>query len=287
MRNWLRNAWMSSEPCRFVLAMCASVTLAGCVLPLAPDEETPFNSEDLAFIVPNKTTREEISVYFNGLERPVKRLSEPDDQMDIYYAQYKAGGFSVDDFFDLAYYPTLHDYFAVFHYDTDGRVVDFAISNSNADDLKDCQTTGLCMRKYHLVMRADYADDRRAKKFETSSNTCSLYVYANTGFAEYIKLFRLDEGRKEYLHKDDYLLISTEAGKHTAWTNKSNRESLTWHFEFECLAGEVVFLDASNTGATLFKMEKPSLTIVSKTVGQQQIRQRHLALATYLYRLKI
>jgi len=275
-------------------AVATGSMVAGCILPIPPDKEPPFDVADLEFVVPGETDREDIEACFTGLSKDVELISHPDDPVAIYHGIYFGGGlvfcggngyvFGCD---EIGFGAT--DYIATFQIDIDDKVVGYELIKHD-DGEQICGNFGVCVDNRYIIVAGSKTEDTRAKEFFAPGDGCSVYVYVGdnpTDFQFKDWFFSLDSSRPRSLTAEGFSHLMTKVGSHTLSVGHryvKTSKYRTVDFQFECSSGEIIFLEGVSVAPGFFKPGRPEVRRIKEALGMQAIMERSLILAAYRYK---
>ena len=259
------------------VAVFSALVLSACV-PIPPQEERPFKSESLEFLVAGETTKEDVRRHLEVEPYRLTPVTFDDDSVWIYratrdtWAWLVCGGYAYAA--GCAGFDTgRRNYFLSFKFDHADTVIAWEVTTTGSD----CTPAGVCADGGELMVLGNEEKDQDAKKLRIPDDRCLLHFYATLPrqAADGALTAWLDEARLGWLVNDKgYFQISVEPGPHTIRTRYLFRQ-LTQTVEVLCEPKEVLFVHHDVRSEAKGDMR---LLIEELAVGRKRLAERRLVL---------
>lgn len=200
-----------------------TIFLGACVLPvIPPQEEKPFKSESLAFLVAGKTTKEDVRGHLEIEPHRLTPVTFDNDSVWIYRATRDTWGWLVCGAAGFggacgAFDTGRRNYFLSFKFDDADKVIAWEVTTTGGD----CTPAGVCADGGEIMVLANAERDEEAKKQRPPDNSCLIFLYATLPrqAADGALTAWLDETRLGCLvNNEGYFRTLVGAGPHTITT---------------------------------------------------------------------
>ena len=250
-----------------------TLALTGCIpYPTVP-EELPFKDEEIAFIEPGVTTRQEVQ---QELKWPLS--TQGSDRIAIYAEARTVGGWLLGSETE----PIESFHYLIVTYGADDIVQSFDVIRGK----KGCGSDGVCIKNlgfepWHVVVFARPKEDETAKSFPVYAEQCSIYLYETGDRA----MLRINwSGGSTNVNEDGYLHWIAEPGPATITATGLMRFSamlgaetdlVSASLDLDCEPRRIYFLRAAYDGKW-FGDDKLTLSIDQMETGKKLVGERRL-----------
>ena len=265
-----------------LLSSCTPIPIA---IPLFPEER--FQVEELQFLKPGETTRDQIRDHLWEEPRAIRnngKLLLYTKSRNTWFVWAGTSFGAVDDvtflFIEMSDDDILYRYEVVREYDgctTWGLCLDEDMYRDLSDPLNSTREAPLVDDTIILLeQRVDNLDLNHAP-----DGQCPIITYLNKSWPLKTARVQIDESPKRAISKNGYLKNIVTSGKHIltvhwplSWERVEMKRSIQ-KFDFNCEENNSFFVSVYTSGG-IIRMEKINIEIESADEGLKSIKDRHL-----------